>query len=71
MIFSLSQSMKKIKQKMALIANFILLSLVYFVGIGFTSIAARIFSKSFLFNRNKKQSNFSVFKKTDGLERMF
>lgn len=63
--------MKKIKQKMALIANFILLSIAYFVGVGFTSIAARIFGKSFLFGKNKKQSNFVLFKKTDGLERMF
>jgi len=63
--------MKKIKQKMALVANFILLSIVYFVGIGFTSVIAKIFNKSFLFAQNKKQSNFSVFKKTDGLEKMF
>ena len=71
MVFSLSQYMKKIKQKMALIVNFILLSIVYLVGIGFTSVVARIFGKSFLFGKNKKQNNFVIFKKTDSLERMF
>lgn len=63
--------MNKIKQKLALIANFILLSIAYFVGVGFTSIAARIFGKRFLFGKNKKQSNFVVFQKTNNLERMF
>lgn len=63
--------MKKIKQKMALIVNFVLLSVVYFLGIGLTSLMAKVFGKSFLFGKNKKQSNFVVFKKADGLERMF
>lgn len=63
--------MKKIKQKLALVINFILLSVVYFMGIGLTSIVARIFSKSFLFGKNKKQSNFVIFKKNNDLERMF
>lgn len=71
MVFSFNRHMKKIKQKMALIANFILLSLVYFIGVGFTSIVAGISGKSFLFNKNKKQSSFAVFKKANNLERMF
>lgn len=61
----------KIKQKFALVTNFILLSIVYFVGIGLTSISARTFGKSFLFSKSKKQSNFVPFKKTNTLERMF
>jgi len=63
--------MNKIKQKLALVANFVLLSIVYFLGIGFTSLMAKIFGKSFLFNKNKKQSSFIAFKETHNLERMF
>lgn len=61
----------KIKLKISLLANFILLSIVYFAGVGFTSIAAKIFGESFLFSKNKKQSNFVVFKGISDLERMF
>jgi len=71
MIFSSGGYMKKIKFKLALVMNFILLSIIYLVGIGLTSIVAKIFGKSFLFSKNKKQSNFSLFKKTTDLERMF
>ena len=71
MIFSLSQYMNKIKQTLALIANFILLAMIYLMGIALTSIIAKIFNKSFLFGKNRKQSNFSTFKTTDNLERMF
>lgn len=63
--------MNKIKQKLSLITNFILLSIVYFVGIGLTSFMAKIFGKSFLFNKSKKQSNFVTFKESHNLERMF
>lgn len=63
--------MKKIQQKMALIFNFILLSTVYLVGVGITSITARIFGKNFLLDKNKRKSNFSTFKQTNNLERMF
>lgn len=61
----------QIKKKLSSFVNFILLSIVYFFGIGSTAIFAKIFGKSFLFGKNKKQSNFVSFKKTDGLERMF
>jgi len=63
--------MKKIKQKMALTINFVLLSVVYCLGIGFTSLIAKVLGKSFLFNKNKKQSSFVAFKKTHNLERMY
>lgn len=63
--------LKTIKTKLSLFVNFTLLSIVYFLGIGLTSVVAKVCSKSFLFNKNKKQSNFSVFKKSTDLERMF
>lgn len=63
--------MKKIQQKMASIFNFILLSAVYLVGVGITSIIARVFGKNFLIDKNKRKSNFVTFKKTNDLERMF
>lgn len=63
--------MKKIKQKLASVTNFILLSIVYFLGIGSTSLVAKVFNKSFLFSKNKKQSSFVPFKENSSLERMF
>lgn len=39
---------KKFSHKIADMVNFILLSLVYFVGVGITSLLAKIFKKHFL-----------------------
>lgn len=64
--------LNKIKQKLTLFVNFILLTIVYFFGIGLTFLLAKIFNKNFLSIKNgKKQSNFTIFKETNGLERMF
>jgi hypothetical protein len=63
----------QIKQKLSLLANFILLSIVYFFGIGLTAFFAKIFGKSFLFekNTNSKKTSFTDFKKSDEMEKMF
>ena len=47
------------------IVNFVLLSMVYFVGIGIVSISAKIFGKHFLqLKRQNKQSNWHEHKLT-------
>lgn len=71
MIFSVRKYMKKLRQRLALVVNFILLSVIYFIGVGITSLTAKIFGKSFLSNKNKKQSSFVAFKETRSLESMF
>jgi cytochrome c biogenesis protein CcdA len=65
--------MNKIKEKLSLIANFILLSIAYLLGIGLTSIFAKIFGKSFLQNKNnnKIKTSFVDFKESINLEKMF
>jgi Na+-driven multidrug efflux pump len=65
--------MNKIKQKLTIFANFILLSIVYFLGIGLTSIFAKIFGKSFLQNKNnnKIKTSFVASKESSNLEKMF
>ena len=45
------------------ITNFILLIPVYFIGIGFSSIFAKITGKSFLDLKKKKQKSYWVDKK--------
>ena len=44
----LKKGFKKFGENTAVIVNFILLSLVYFVGVGITSLFAKIFNKHFL-----------------------
>lgn len=65
--------LKKIKQKLSLFANFILLSIVYFFGIGLTAVFAKIFGKSFLFEKIliAKKTSFTDFKESDEIEKMF
>ena len=63
--------MNRIKQKVFLFINFILLSIVYFVGIGFTFVFAKILGKKFLLSKNSKNSNFLKFKESTNLEKMF
>ncbi len=65
--------MKIIKQKLTILSNFILLSIVYFIGIGFTAIFARIVAKDFLLlkSKNNKKTSYTNFKEGDNLEKMF
>lgn len=44
----LKAGQKKFGEDIAQIINFILLTIVYFIGVGLTSIFAKIFRKSFL-----------------------
>lgn len=46
------------------IINFILLGVVYFIGIGLTSIIAKLFGKHFLDLKPKKGSNWTEHKIT-------
>lgn len=61
----------KIKNKIATLINFFLLTIVYFLGIGLTSIVAKIFGKRFFKSQKKLKSNFVNFKQISKLERMF
>ncbi len=48
--------LKWISNILTSIINFILLSVVYFIGVGITSIIAKIFGKVFIETKNKKSS---------------
>lgn len=45
------------------VTNFILLFLTYFIGVGLTSIFAKIFSKRFLDLKLKKEGSYWIHKK--------
>lgn len=65
--------MQKIKLFFTNLFNFILLSTVYFLGIGLTAVFSRIFNKKFLSSElpKSKKSNFIVFTSRSNLEKMF
>lgn len=63
--------MKKIKKVFFVASNFVLLSIVYFVGIGPTAFSAKIFGKSFLLIKNKNKTSFTNFKESNNMEKMF
>ena len=69
----LKKQMKKIKKIFSIAFNFVLLSIVYFLGIGLTSMLAKIFGKSFLSIENDKKikTKFVDFKESSNLEKMF
>jgi hypothetical protein len=48
--------LKWISNILTLIINFILLSIVYFIGVGITSLIAKLFGKIFIKTKNKKSS---------------
>ncbi len=50
------KGMKSFSDNLSIIINFLLLSIVYLVGIGLTSIVAKLFSKHFLDMKKKKDS---------------
>ena len=50
------KGIKGFSDNISTIINFILLSMVYLIGIGLTSITAKIFGKHFLDMKNKKDS---------------
>ncbi len=50
------KGMKSFSDNITSIINFLLLSIVYLMGVGFTSITAKIFGKHFLDMKKKKDS---------------
>ena len=50
------EGMKSFSNNISTIINFVLLSIVYLIGVGFTSIVAKIFGKHFLDMKKKKDS---------------
>lgn len=52
----LQGGMKSFSNNISIIINFLLLSIVYLMGVGFTSIVAKIFGKHFLDIKKKKDS---------------
>ncbi len=50
------KGMKSFSDNITSIINFLLLSIVYFIGVGLTSITAKIFGKHFLDTKKKKDS---------------
>jgi len=64
--------MNRIKKNFFLLINFVILSIIYFFGIGLTSLFAKIFSKKFLvIENNKIKTSFKDFRLEDSLEKMF
>ena len=65
--------MQKIKLLLSYAFNYVLLSVVYFIGIGLTSIFSKTFGKKFLETDSLKlnKSKFMVFNKKSNLEKMF
>ena len=60
---SVKSFLEPISKFMSNIVNFILLSLVYFIGIGSVSIVMKLFGKHFLeIGKNKKKSNWHAHK---------
>lgn len=62
-----------LQRSMLSVINFILLSLIYFFGIGLTAVLAKANRKSFLSSRRlkSKKSNFAPFVSNSNLEKMF
>tara|TARA_Y100000310_G_scaffold167546_2_gene167422 strand:- start:61990 stop:62229 length:240 start_codon:yes stop_codon:yes gene_type:complete len=62
-------------EDIASIVNFILLTFVYFLGVGLTSVIAKIFGKRFLEFKKEKKSHWSDLnldkKKKEGYYRQF
>ena len=50
------KGIKSFSDNITSIINFLLLSIVYLIGVGLTSIVAKIFSKHFLDMKKKKDS---------------
>ena len=50
------KGIKKFSDNISTIINFLLLSIVYLIGVGLTSITAKIFGKHFLDTKKKKDS---------------
>ena len=48
------KGMKCFSDNISTVINFLLLSIVYFIGIGLTSITAKLFSKHFLDTKNER-----------------
>jgi len=58
-LIGLKKGMKEFGGNIALIINTVLLSFVYFIGVGLTSIIAKIFGKHFLEMKLSKNSYWS------------
>ena len=56
----LKQGMQGFGQTITMVVNSILLSIVYLVGVGITSIIAKLFRKKFLELQLKKQESYWV-----------
>jgi len=50
------RGMKSFSNNISIIINFALLSMVYLIGVGLTSITAKLFGKHFLDMKKKKDS---------------
>ena len=55
---SVKKILEPVGKVISAIVNFILLSVVYFIGIGLTSLIAKMFGKHFLELKPKKASNW-------------
>ena len=53
------EGIKGFSNNMSTIINFLLLSIIYLISVGFTSIVAKLFSKHFLNTKKKKDSYWS------------
>lgn len=56
-VTSVGKGMKEFGEKIATVVNTILLLLVYIVGVGVTSLIARIFRKHFLEKKTSKKAS--------------
>lgn len=70
---AIGQLMQKIKFFLNYLFNLVLLSAVYFFGIGPTAIVSRVFNKKFLdgVSSKSKKSNFVISNSQSNLEKMF
>ncbi|MEM3373733.1 MAG: hypothetical protein QXE31_00785 [Candidatus Woesearchaeota archaeon] len=58
-LYEFKEGFKEFGENISILVNSVLLSLVYFTGVGITSIIAKIFKKSFLDTKiNKKAKTY-------------
>lgn len=61
---ALKMVLEPVGKAISAIVNFILLAIVYFIGIGLTSVIAKLLGKHFLDLKSKKSSNWAEHKIT-------
>ena len=61
---------QKISQKVQIFTNFILLHIIYFLGIGISAVIAKIVGKNFL-EMNPKKSSWEKYSQSNDLKTMY